>query len=56
MDPVPEIKKATRKRLTIGQKLDIADLLDNGHCAAAIKRQFGIAERTVRKIEVTAPT
>ena len=37
MDPVPEIKKATRKRLTIAQKLGIADLLDSGHCAAAIK-------------------
>ena len=38
MDPVPDIiKKATRKRLTIAQKLDIADLPDNGHCAAASK-------------------
>ena len=54
-NPVPEIIIKTRKRLTIAQKLDIADLLDNGHCAAAIKRQFGIAERTVRNIEATAP-
>ena len=38
MDPVPEIKKQRASAcLTIGQKLDIADLLGNGHCAAAIK-------------------
>ena len=55
LDPIPEIKKATRKRLTIVQKLDIADLLDKEHCAEAIERQFGIAGRTVRNIRATAP-
>ena len=38
MDPVPEIRKATRKRLTVAQKLDIADLLEKGHCTEAIER------------------
>ena len=55
MDPVPEIGKATRKRLTIAQKLDIADLLEKGHCTEAIERQFGIAGGTVRNIKATAP-
>ena len=55
MDPVPEIRKATRKRLTIAQKLDIADLLEKGHCTEAIERQYGIAGRTVRNIRATAP-
>ena len=55
MDPVLEIRKATRKRLTIAQKLDIADLLEKGHCTEAIERQFRIGGRTVRNIRATAP-
>ena len=55
MDPLPEIRKATRKHLTIAQKLDIADLLEKGRCTEAIERQFGIAGRTVRNITATAP-
>ena len=55
MDPVPEIRKATRKRLKIAQKLDIVDLLEKGHCTEPIERQFGVAGRTVRNIRATAP-
>ena len=55
MDPVPEIRKATRKRLTIAQKLNIGDLLEKGHCTEAIERQFGIAGRTGRNIRASAP-
>ena len=55
MAPVPEKTKATRKRLTISQKLEIADLLDKGYRTTAVMRQFGIAERTVRNIKATAP-
>ena len=56
MTPVPEETKATHKHLTISQKLDIADLLENGHRTPAVMRQIRIAERTVRKIKATAPT
>ena len=55
MRPVPQKTKATRKRLTISQKLEIPDLLDNGHRTVAAMRQFGIADRTVRKIKAAAP-
>ena len=55
MTPIPEKTMATRKRLTISQKLEIAGLLDNGHCIPAVMRQFGIAERTFRKTKATAP-
>ena len=55
MRPVPQKKKATRKRLNISQKLEIADVLDNGHRTVAVMRQFGIADRTVRKSKAAAP-
>ena len=55
MRPVPQKTKATRKRLTISQKLEIADLLDNGRRTVAVMQQFGIADRTVRKIKAAVP-
>ena len=55
MAPNPEMKKTTRKRLTIAQKLEIASLLNDGHRTTAIMRQFGVAERTVRNLKSTAP-
>ena len=55
MDPVPEIRKTTRKRLKMAQKQGIADLLEKRHCTKALERYFSIAGRTVRNVRETAP-
>ncbi|PXF42855.1 hypothetical protein BWQ96_07399 [Gracilariopsis chorda] len=51
MDPVPTPQKQTRTRLNIAQKLQILQLLKDGHSTTAIMRQFNNASRTVRNIK-----
>ena len=51
----PEKTEATRKRLNILLKLEIADTLDNGNRTSEVMRQLVISERIVLKFRATAP-